>query len=187
MKKRVIATAQSHLRTTYASDYEARQGFKVREAHDEHVRTSGEAPTTKELAARLDLPQERVEELQKRARPYQLMEASFGGKGYVPFIETVIVNDQDDVLESLYLGEVEEVVKEAVKNLPEEERFVLTHRLGLGDGKAKSWEEMVKLRDGCSVSYLRKVELRAKTHLRRNVDVVKLIHRRPPSLDAVIQ
>lgn len=30
--------------------------------------------------------------------------------------------------------------------------------------------------------YLRKVEARAKTHLRRNVAVMQLLHRRPPAL-----
>ncbi len=189
VRKRVMDAAAVYDRSTFGGVHEARQASQIKKAVAEHERASGgQLLSTGEIAAKVGLPVARVEELSRRGQRYGLMEqALMNGGGSVTFLDTLqdtqAITDQGSVLESMYLAEVEEAVRGALARLPEEERVVLSHRLGLQDGQPKGWEELARLMDGCSVSYLRKVEAKAKTHLRRNVEVVKLIHRRPASFD----
>ena len=187
VRKRVLEAGALYDRTTLGTGHDARQAALVKQAVQEHERTHGgnQLLSTKDIASKVGLPVARVEELTRRGQKYGLMERSMAG--YVKYQDTLQdnqgVSDQGSALESIYLTEVEQVVRNALAALPEEERKVLSYRLGLADGQPKSWEELSRLMEGCSVSYLRKVEMKAKTHLRRNVDMVKLIHRRPASLD----
>jgi RNA polymerase sigma factor (sigma-70 family) len=183
VRKRVLAAVAARDRTTFQSAGEQALAGKVQAAMQAAYETTGRWPSWAEAAGAVGITEARVGELLRRGRRYQLLEAS--SSGYVRFADTLSdpeAPDADSALEALYLAEVEAGVASALGQLPEEERTVLALRLGLRDGQPKSWEELGRIMDGCSVSYLRKVEARAKTHLRRNVEVVKLLHRRPPSL-----
>ncbi len=183
VRKRVLAAVAARDRTTFQSAGEHALGGKVRQAMQAGFEATGQWPAVGEVAAAVGIPEARVQDLLRRGRRYQLLEAT--GSGYVSVAETLSDPEApgaDGVLESVYLAEVEAGVANALGQLPAEERAVLAHRLGLRDGQPKSWDELSRIMDGCSVAYLRRVEARAKTHLRRNVEVVKLLHRRPPSL-----
>jgi DNA-directed RNA polymerase sigma subunit (sigma70/sigma32) len=71
-------------------------------------------------------------------------------------------------------GAMQAGVEEALSQLNAEERLVMTHRLGLVDGRTKSVEEILAMMEGCTASYFKKVETRAKANLRRNMALVKL-------------
>lgn len=194
VRKRVMDAAAMYDRSTFAGAHEARQASLVKKAVQSHEReTGGKILSTPEIADKVGIPSAKVEQLARRGKRYGLMERSSGQDGLgrgtsLRFSDTLqdteyVGGDQVRVLDSMYVSEVEEAVRLAVARLPQEERTVLNHRLGLEDGLPKTWEELGQVMDGCSVSYMRKVEAKAKTHLRRNVDVVRLVHRRPASFD----
>lgn len=183
VKKRVLAAVAARDRTTFQSLGEHALGTRVQQAMQAGFEATGRSPALAEVAASVGVSEARAAELLRKGRRYQLLEASTSG--YVRFADTLSDPEAlgaDGALEAVYLAEVEEGVARAIAGLPAEERAVLALRLGLADGQPKSWEALSRAMDGCSVSYLRKVEARAKTHLRRNVEVMKLLHRRPPSL-----
>lgn len=169
--------AQSYTKSTFVSSHDDKQALKMRQAQDEHMRVAGEQLTASEVAAKLNISVSRVEELERRSRPLLSMEGTYVD-GHIRYIDSVggQSNEKGAADESMYLNQVEDAVSSALSKLSEEERLVLGHRLGLVDGVPKSWDELSVLMEGCSMSYLRKVEARAKAHLRRNVEVVKLIH-----------
>lgn len=183
VRKRVLSAVAARDRTTFQSLGEHALGSKVQQAMHAGFEATGRSPALAKVAAAVGVTEARAAELLRKGRRYQLLEATTSG--YVRFADTLSDPEApgaDGALEAVYLAEVEEGVARAIAGLPAEERTVLGLRLGLADGQPKSWEELSRVMDGCSVSYLRKVEARAKTHLRRNVEVMKLLHRRPPSL-----
>jgi RNA polymerase sigma factor (sigma-70 family) len=183
VRKRVLSAVAARDRTTFQSLGEHALGSKVQQAMKAGFEATGRSPALAEVAAAVGVTEARAAELLRKGRRYQLLEATTSG--YVRFADTLSDPEApgaDGALEAVYLAEVEEGVARAIAGLPAEERTVLGLRLGLTDGQPKSWEELSRVMDGCSVSYLRKLEARAKTHLRRNVEVMKLLHRRPPSL-----
>ncbi|GAB5031304.1 rna polymerase sigma factor [Nannochloropsis oceanica] len=187
VRKRVMDAAAMYDRSTFTGLHEQRQAshiWKVVEAHEKE--SGGNVMSKEEIAAKVGLPVARVEELGRKGQRYGLIGAS--GREGVMAVDTAQEQGggQGGVLESMYLAEVEEAIRGALAALPREERTVLSLRLGLEDGQPKGWEEIVRTMEGCSLSYLRKVESKAKIMLRRNVDVVKLIHRRPASFDEVL-
>ena len=175
VKKQVNEAAHTYTKSTFVSQHDDRQATKMRQAQDEHMRVAGEQLTSSELAAKLNITVSRVKELERRSRPYLSMEGTYID-GHVLYIDSIRDQSNEKLDESMYLNQVEDAVTNALSKLSEEERLVLGHRLGLVDGVPRSWDELSSLMEGCSISYLRKVEARAKTHLRRNVEVVKLIH-----------
>jgi len=185
VRKRVMDAAAVYDRSTYGGVHEQRQARHIRKLVEAHERESGGKFLTKEeIALKVGLPVGKVEELSRRGQRYGLIGVG-GREGGGLGVDTLQDKEggQRGVLESMYLAEVEEGVRGALAALPREERMVLGLRLGLEDGQPKGWEEMGRVMEGCSLSYLRKVEAKAKIMLRRNVEVVRLIHRRPASFD----
>jgi RNA polymerase nonessential primary-like sigma factor len=185
VRKRVMDAAAVYDRSTFGGVHEQRQASQIRKVVETHERESGGKVLTKEeIAKKVGLPVAKVEELSRRGQRYGLI-GEGGREGGGLGVDTLQDKEggQGGVLESMYLAEVEEAVRGALAALPREERMVLGLRLGLEDGQPKGWEEMGRAMEGCSLSYLRKVEAKAKIMLRRNVEVVRLIHRRPASFD----
>lgn len=138
------------------------------------LRGLSEAPiTTEEMASQLNVTVDRVHVLKRLSRP-------------VVSAEKINMDEMiADVSLPVFSGIItesdkEEVIERCMSRLDPEERFVLAHRAGLVDGVPKSWQDLQQLMEGCGVSYLRKVEMRAKAHLMRDREFSALLRESSP-------
>jgi DNA-directed RNA polymerase sigma subunit (sigma70/sigma32) len=134
---------------------------------------SEEPVTTEQVASQLNVTVDRVHVLKRMARPVVSAENLFAS-------ETIADSSLPLFSRMITEGSREEAIERCMSRLDPEERFVLAHRMGLIDGAPKSWEELQRLMDGCGVSYLKKVEMRAKAHLMRDREFSTLMLRGTP-------
>lgn len=162
IRKRVILAASENTRSGLRSSRSDDGQVQLLRKATQMLKGMSEEPvTTEQVASQLNVTVDRVHVLKRMARPVvsaeHLCASETIADGSVPLFSRLILE-----------GSREEAIERCMSRLDPEERFVLAHRNGLVDGVPKSWDELQKLMDGCGVSYLKKVEMRAKAHLMRD-------------------
>lgn len=103
---------------------------------------TGKEPTPEELAEELGLTTERVREIYKIAQHPISLQAEVGDGGESSFGDFLEDTAVESPAEATGYSMLKDKMKEVLKTLTERERFVLTHRFGLLDGKPKTLEEV---------------------------------------------
>ncbi|MDN5278362.1 MAG: polymerase primary sigma factor [Clostridiales bacterium] len=140
---------------------------KVRKNIRIFVQENGREPTTEELAEKVDLTVDRIEEVIRLTQEPVSLEVTVGNKEDTS-LEHYISNDdavspEEAVIDSLLRDQIERVMV----TLTEREQMVVKLRFGLDDGIPRSLEEIGRIL-GVTRERIRQVEEKALKKLRAN-------------------
>lgn len=138
---------------------------KVMRAHRQLSQELGREPTAEEIASRLQLPVERVRELQRIGQDTISLEQPIGDEE--DFSLSDLIEDQTaevpaDAATRMLLNEA---VKRALDELTEREQEVVRLRFGLDDGRVRTLEEVGQI-FGVTRERIRQIEMKTLAKLR---------------------
>ena len=146
---------------------------KVMRISSRIVQETGRQPTEKEIGDRMDIPQDRVEEIMKfRWEPVSL-ETPIGTEGNSvlgDLIEDRTVAEPSDVA---FHSLMRKHIDFAIESLNEREQQVIRLRFGLEDGRSRTLEELGK-NFGLTRERIRQIEFKALKKLRDPAQSIKL-------------
>ena len=134
---------------------------KVKKASSQLLHETGHDPTTEEIAERLEMPVERIQEIIRIAQDPVSLETPIGEE------EDSHLGDfiQDDDAPAASLMLLKEQLNEVLSTLSDREARVLRLRFGLEDGRARTLEEVGKEFD-VTRERIRQIEAKALRKLR---------------------
>ncbi|MFO7292781.1 MAG: sigma-70 family RNA polymerase sigma factor [Actinomycetes bacterium] len=138
---------------------------KLRRARRDLAQELGRDPTVDELAADLDLPPERVEELMRFAQDTVSLETPVGEDSSGTLGDLVEDPDGEKPIDAATFASLQDQLALALEGLSEREREVLIMRFGLADGKMRTLEE-VGAAFNVTRERVRQLEMKALAKLR---------------------
>jgi RNA polymerase primary sigma factor len=126
----------------------------------------GREPTPEELATQVNLPVERVREIQRMSQDTISLEVPMGDGG--DFILSDVVADRSAIHpdDQATKGMLDEALREVLAQLPDREQEVVRLRFGLTDGTMRTLEE-VGLTFGVTRERIRQIEAKTLAKLRQ--------------------
>ena len=138
---------------------------KLRRARRDLAQDLGRDPTVDELAADLDLPSDRVEELMRFAQDTVSLEMPVGEDSSGTLGDLVEDPDGERPVDAATFASLQDQLALALEGLSEREREVLIMRFGLADGKMRTLEE-VGSEFNVTRERVRQLEMKALAKLR---------------------
>jgi len=138
---------------------------KLRRARRDLAQDLGRDPTITELAADLDLPTDRVEELMRFAQDTISLEMPVGEDSSGTLGDLVEDPDGERPVDAATFASLQDQLALALEGLSEREREVLIMRFGLADGKTRTLEE-VGAEFNVTRERVRQLEMKALAKLR---------------------
>ena len=138
---------------------------KLRRARRDLAQDLGRDPTLAELAADLDLPTDRVEELMRFAQDTISLEMPVGEDSSGTLGDLVEDPDGERPVDAATFANLQDQLALALEGLSEREREVLIMRFGLADGKTRTLEE-VGAEFNVTRERVRQLEMKALAKLR---------------------
>ncbi|HLU52588.1 MAG TPA: sigma-70 family RNA polymerase sigma factor [Acidimicrobiia bacterium] len=138
---------------------------KLRRARRDLAQELGRDPTIDELAADLDIPAERVEELMRFAQDTVSLETPVGEDSSGTLGDLVEDPDGERPIDAATFASLQDQLALALEGLSEREREVLIMRFGLADGKMRTLEE-VGAAFNVTRERVRQLEMKALAKLR---------------------
>jgi RNA polymerase primary sigma factor len=146
---------------------------KIARAERELTLKLGRPPDEKEVAKAAKLPLKQVREVREAARAVTSLDRPVGEEGETSFGE-LVAGDEPSPEETLHVSLEQDILRRAVRGLPEREQEVLKLRYGLnGDSTPKSLEEIGR-QLGLTRERVRQVEAEALERLAVNREIEAL-------------
>jgi RNA polymerase primary sigma factor len=154
---------QQHSRTVRIPVHVGQELTRIRSAERTLAAELGRDPTPDELAQRVGLEPERIEDLRSSERIPVSLEAPVGPEGDAE-LGSLLPSDDPEPLEEVAVALEEASIRRALDRLDESARRVITLRFGLGGNEPLALREVAK-RTGLSAEGVRKLERRALRRL----------------------
>jgi RNA polymerase primary sigma factor len=138
---------------------------KVGRVQRQMLQDLGREPTPEELAAELDLPVEKVLEVQKYAREPISLDTPIGEEGDTHFGDLIEDGEAPVPLEAVSFGLLQDQLHQVLETLTEREAGVVALRFGLTDGQPKTLDEIGKAY-GVTRERIRQIESKTMSKLR---------------------
>ncbi|HEX2155061.1 MAG TPA: sigma-70 family RNA polymerase sigma factor [Acidimicrobiia bacterium] len=138
---------------------------KIRRARRDLAQDLGRDPTVEELAADLDLPTDRIEELIRFAQDTVSLETPVGDDSSGTLGDLVEDPEGERPVDAATFASLQDQLALALEGLSEREREVLIMRFGLADGKMRTLEE-VGAAFNVTRERVRQLEMKALAKLR---------------------
>ena len=138
---------------------------KLARARRQMLQDLGREPTPGELAAELDMPPERVIEVQKYGREPISLHTPLGEDGDSEFGDLIEDSDAIQPGEAVSFTLLQEQLHSVLGTLSEREAGVVSMRFGLTDGQPKTLDEIGKVY-GVTRERIRQIESKAMSKLR---------------------
>ncbi|HUG43839.1 MAG TPA: RNA polymerase sigma factor RpoD/SigA [Acidobacteriota bacterium] len=122
-------------------------------------------PTLAELSERLELPQEKVEQLRTLAQKTLSLEQPLGPDDSFSLLETVPDEEQATPLDTMWSQKVQSLTKKALKSLTQQEEQILRMRFGIGQDRPSTSHE-IQEQFSLASGRIRDIEARAMRKLR---------------------
>jgi RNA polymerase primary sigma factor len=145
---------------------------KIARAERELATELGRDPTMEELAVKVDLPPEEIEEIKNADQTPTSLDQPVGEAQETPRGD-LIASDQPTPAEEVEERAEEEAVERALDNLPEDERKVVRLRFGVGGEEPTPLRETGR-RLGFSAEHVRSLEQKALRRLAGNDELAGL-------------
>ena len=136
---------------------------KVKKASSQLLHETGHDPTTEEIAERLEMPVERIQEIIRIAQDPVSLETPIGEEEDSHLGD--FIQDDDAPADAASLMLLKEQLNEVLSTLSDREARVLRLRFGLEDGRARTLEEVGKEFD-VTRERIRQIEAKALRKLR---------------------
>lgn len=114
---------------------------KIRRAQDA-LRREGREPTHAEIAARIDVPEEKVRWVLETRRHAVSIDAEIGGEDGGTMAQWMPDTSLAPIPESIPVGDLGKALSAAMADLPERERDILRHRFGIGGAEPRTLAEI---------------------------------------------
>ncbi len=164
VRQAIVRALSEHGRTIRLPEHIIELIQKINEAEETFLQDGGRRPSLEELAAVLELPEEKIRQA-KEAAAYPLsLEAPLGEGGEETLGDFLGVEEPqpaEEGTQEILMSVLEELLGE----LPEREQRILELRYGLGEGEPLTLEEVGK-RLGISRERVRQLEEQALERLR---------------------
>ena len=138
---------------------------KVKKASSQLLHETGHDPTTEEIAERLEMPVERIQEIIRIARDPVSLETPIGEEEDSHLGDFIQDDDAPAPADAASLMLLKEQLNEVLSTLSDREARVLRLRFGLEDGRARTLEEVGKEFD-VTRERIRQIEAKALRKLR---------------------
>lgn len=122
-------------------------------------------PTLAELSERLELPQEKVEQLRTLAQKMLSLEQPLGSDDGFSLVDTVPDEGQTTPLDAMWRQKVQSLTKKALKSLTRQEEQILRMRFGIGQDRPSTSRE-IQDQFSLAAGRIRDIEARAMRKLR---------------------
>lgn len=140
---------------------------KIRAARSALLQETGEEPTTQQIAQRVDLPESKVEELQRLTPDICSLDVPTG-EGEDGVLGSLVEDAQaPQPYEELVRQELEQIMDRLLSTLSPRQRQIVRLHFGMEDGHCYSLEEIGK-KLGISKERVRQVERQAMDKLEKN-------------------
>ena len=136
------------------------------QAEQPFLQEYGRETTSDELAAKLDMPKERVRSLKKMAQQPVSLQAPLSHDNDFIIGDMLTATSNDDPVQSVAYSILKEKITEVFSTLKERERQVLRMRFGLHGEKPRTLEELGKIFN-LSRERVRQIEIKALAKLRQ--------------------
>ena len=141
---------------------------KVKKASSQLLHETGHDPTTEEIAERLEMPVERIQEIIRIAQDPVSLETPIGEEEASHLGDFIQDDDAPAPADAASLMLLKEQLNEVLSTLSDREARVLRLRFGLEDGRARTLEEVGKEFD-VTRERIRQIEAKALRKLRKKV------------------
>ena len=138
---------------------------KVKKASSQLLHETGHDPTTEEIAERLEMPVERIQEIIRIAQDPVSLETPIGEEEDSHLGDFIQDDDDPAPADAASLMLLKEQLNEVLSTLSDREARVLRLRFGLEDGRARTLEEVGKEFD-VTRERIRQIEAKALRKLR---------------------
>ncbi|WP_455124811.1 RNA polymerase sigma factor RpoD [Ruminococcus sp.] len=138
---------------------------KVKKASSQLLHETGHDPTTEEIAERLEMPVERIQEIIRIAQDPVSLETPIGEEEDSHLGDFIQDDDAPAPADAASLMLLKEQLNEVLSTLSDREARVLRLRFGLEDGRARTLEEVGKEFD-VTRERIRQIEAKALRKLR---------------------
>ena len=138
---------------------------KVKKASSQLLHETGHDPTTEEIAERLEMPVERIQEIIRIAQDPVSLETPIGEEEDSHLGDFIQDDDAPAPADAASLMLLKEQLNEVLSTLSDREARVLRLRFGLEDGRARTLEEVGKEFD-ITRERIRQIEAKALRKLR---------------------
>jgi RNA polymerase primary sigma factor len=152
--------------------YVADREKQIARAHRKLATRLGRQPTDEEIAADVDMTPDQVAATHNVARTVTSLDRPVGDEGDTAFGD-LLHSDDVQPSEEVELSLNEEVVRQAMGRLPDDQRTVLQLRFGIATDEPRTLDQVVK-QLGMSRNKVRRLEAAALARLARTREIVAL-------------
>lgn len=138
---------------------------KMNHAEQRFIQENGRDPLIEELAAILEIPQERISAIRKMARQSISLQAPVSNESSAIMENFLSDSESDDPVKSIAGKMLTERLKEALSGLPEREQQILCMRYGLDGSQPQTLVEVSK-HFGLTRERIRQIEIKTIEKLR---------------------
>jgi RNA polymerase primary sigma factor len=146
---------------------------KIGRAQRQLTTELGRDPTDEEIAKRAKLSLKHVREVQQAARAVTSLNKPIGSEGDVPYGD-LFAGDEPSPEQALTVNLTEDVLRQAISELPERERTVVQLRYGLNGGGEPVSLDVIGKRLGLTRERIRQIEAEALERLSMQREIVAL-------------
>lgn len=168
IRKAILSAVAGQSGVVRVPGYHREQVRKVRDAERQLERTLGRSPRSDELTARLSMSAERVNRIQQWNFRAFALDDPVGVDGDKTAHEFIADDGAVGPEEDLIRNQNRDIVRQALNELTQQERTVLSHRFGIDDGPMLTLNEIGRIL-GLSRERVRQIENQGKKRLRRIV------------------
>ena len=140
--------------------------YKIKRKYEELFKAHGKEPTSRDLAAALDISVKDVEEVLRVSRRALSLESPIGEDSDTAYLELMQAEDAPPVDQELLRDSLHEEILKLLENLTEREQDVIRLRFGIGSDTTMTLEAVGE-KLGLSRERIRQIEKKAKKKLQR--------------------
>jgi len=140
---------------------------RMKKLAQQHYQKAGQEASEKELARKMNLPQEKIEDLVLLSQEEVSLETPVNDSGDTLLGDFLPDSTTADPLDYFINSNLRENLSQALEVLEEREKTILTMRYGLEDGREYTLEEIGQ-RFGLTRERIRQIELRALKKIRQS-------------------
>ena len=140
--------------------------YKIKRKYEELFKAHGQEPTSRDLAAALDISVKDVEEVLRVSRRALSLESPIGEDSDTAYLELMQAEDAPPVDQELLRDSLHEEILKLLENLTEREQDVIRLRFGIGSDTTMTLEAVGE-KLGLSRERIRQIEKKAKKKLQR--------------------
>jgi len=166
IRKSILKALSEHSNLVRVPNYQMKKVREIRDAEHQLQRSLGRKPDREEISVKLTKSVQKIDQTLQLTMREVSLDDKVGKERDTPISDYLVDDEGPSPEDDLLTREATDLVGQAMEDLTDQERIVITHRFGIAGGGQMTLKQIGE-RMGISRERVRQIECQAKTRLRK--------------------